>query len=293
MRSCSIAGSAAEPDTSRRAPPNACASCSSPSHSLASRWYIVGTANSIVAPSCSAAAAACGEKRPRWWTPPPSRSGPRLPRISPCTWNSGRPWATTSSAVHSQACGERVEVGGDRAQGQHRALRRAGRARGVHDDRRVLVARSARQVAAARSEVDGDRLGNRRVEARRHQHQLRLAVGQDVAELALARLRVDRDDRHARGQRPGDARDHLRLVHGPDGDAAGSAHALGDGRGGVAQLGVAHPAVAEAQCGRDRAARAAPGRARRAIYGTGRSRGVRPTTAIVRAREAPPARTTA
>ena len=36
--------------------------------------------------------------------PPPRRTGPSVPRISPCTWKSGSAWATTSSPVHSQAC---------------------------------------------------------------------------------------------------------------------------------------------------------------------------------------------
>ena len=75
-------------------------SCSA---SAATRWYMVGTANSIVASSLSAAAAPSAENRPRWCTPPPRRTGPSVPRISPWTWNSGRPCATTSSPVHSHA----------------------------------------------------------------------------------------------------------------------------------------------------------------------------------------------
>ena len=64
---------------------------------------MVGTANSIVASPSSALAAPSALNRPRWWTPPPRRTGPSVPRISPWTWNSGRPCATTSSSVHSHA----------------------------------------------------------------------------------------------------------------------------------------------------------------------------------------------
>ena len=103
MRSWSAAGSAALPDTSSRAEPTACASSVDASRSAASRWYIVGTPNSIVAGPASAFPAASEEKRPRWYAAPPRRSGPSTPRISPCTWNSGSPCATTSSPVQSHA----------------------------------------------------------------------------------------------------------------------------------------------------------------------------------------------
>ena len=64
---------------------------------------MVGTPNIIVAPACSAAAASCGSKRPRWRSSPPRRSGPNSPSTSPWTWNSGSPWVSTSSPVHSHA----------------------------------------------------------------------------------------------------------------------------------------------------------------------------------------------
>ncbi len=64
---------------------------------------MVGTPNSIVARPLNAAAAAAVENFPRCHEPPPSRSGPSVPRINPCTWNSGSPCATTSSAVHAHA----------------------------------------------------------------------------------------------------------------------------------------------------------------------------------------------
>ena len=94
------AGSGAEPDTSSRAArrPGATAAPAS-----ASRWYIVGTPNAIVAPPSSAEASARGSNRPRWCSAPPSRSGPSRPSTSPCTWNSGSACVSVSSAVHSQA----------------------------------------------------------------------------------------------------------------------------------------------------------------------------------------------
>src|SRR5680860_1099852 len=58
MRVNSGAGSGAEPETSSRADRRPSATAVSDSASAAMRWYIVGTPNSIVAPSPSAAAAA-------------------------------------------------------------------------------------------------------------------------------------------------------------------------------------------------------------------------------------------
>ncbi len=103
MRSWSCTGSAADPDTSSRAPERAFASSGSPGSVSAIRWYIVGTPNSMVAPSFSSRPAPSGVNLPRWRTEPPRRSGPRIPRTSPCTWNSGSPCTSTSSPVHPQA----------------------------------------------------------------------------------------------------------------------------------------------------------------------------------------------
>ena len=64
---------------------------------------MVGTAKSTVASSSKAAATAADEKRCRCRAVPPRRTGPRIPRMSPWTWNSGSACATTSSSVHSHA----------------------------------------------------------------------------------------------------------------------------------------------------------------------------------------------
>lgn len=67
------------------------------------RWYIVGTPNTMVAPSFNSRATPSVLNLPRCRTEPPRRSGPRMPSTSPCTWNSGSPCTRTSSPVHCQA----------------------------------------------------------------------------------------------------------------------------------------------------------------------------------------------
>ena len=150
---------------------------------------------------------------------PPRRTGPRIPRISPWTWNSGSACATTSSSVHSHADAQRVEVGGDGPPGQHRALGRAGRARRVDDERRRLVVGLRREEAPAGVEVDlcprQRRHAAGQVGAGRAEHQLGGAVRDDVGELALARLRVDRRDGHAGQQRPDHPHAGLLCRRGP------------------------------------------------------------------------------
>ncbi|CAM5554220.1 hypothetical protein SGLAM104S_03188 [Streptomyces glaucescens] len=103
IRSWSCTGSAADPETSSRAPVSAFTSSGSPGSASAIRWYIVGTPNSMVAPEFSSAATPSVVNRPRCRTLPPRRSGPRTPSTSPCTWNSGSPCTSTSSPVHRQA----------------------------------------------------------------------------------------------------------------------------------------------------------------------------------------------
>ena len=139
--------------------------------------------------------------------------------------------------------GEPVEVGGDRAPRQHGALRAAGRAGRVDDQRRVLVTRrDGGKVAAARCRI-GAGEARRVVELRqpaggRADEDVGTAVGQHVRELAGAELRVDGDDRDARLQR-GDHRDARRERGvGPDRDALGPQQLGGERRGGLAQLTV-------------------------------------------------------
>ena len=246
MRANSGAGSGAEPETSSRAARSPSAIDASSAAARPSRWYIVGTPNSMVAPSRSAPAAAAGSKRPRWRSSPPRRSGPNRPITRPWTWNSGSPCASTSSPVqaHAPASASRLEA--TDAARQDGALGAAGRARGVDHERGILVAGlRGRQVAAARAEVD--REPARRMLERRERvaggadDHVGPAVAEHVLELRAAQLRVDRHERDA-GAEGGGRRDAgLQRRLGPHRDALRAAELRGERRGGLAQLAVAEP----------------------------------------------------
>jgi hypothetical protein len=142
--------------------------------------------------------------------------------------------------------GEAVEVGGDRAPRQHRALGLPGGPARVDDQRRVLVAGvRAGQLAPAGVDVDGERAWCVGEVAGRADDDIRLGVGQDVLELAAAELRVDRDERDAGGERG--HRGHARLERrlGPHRDALRAVELRGERSGGLAQLAVGEAAVAD------------------------------------------------
>ena len=174
-----------------------------------------------------------------------------MPITRPWTWKSGSPCATTSSAVHSQASASASRFEAIDAARQDGALGRAGRARGVDDQRRRLLVGLGRKLSAARGEVDldarprGQRLGQ--LGAGRAQDRLGRGVVEDVAELARARLRVDGHGgdarRAARRRRPR----RLGRRHGPHADALGARHLARDVRGRVAHLRVGQLQLAEAQ----------------------------------------------
>ena len=73
------------------------------------------------------------------------------------------------------------------------------------------------------------------------------AVGDDVPELALARLRVDRHAGDAGQQRADHGHAGLGLGQRPDADALRARHLVGHGAARVAQLRVGQRALAEAQ----------------------------------------------
>ena len=244
MRSCSTAGSAADPDTSRRARPQR----------ARDRVVALGVGGQAVvhrrhAEDHRRAVPRAPRRRP------PTRSargdasrrrggaGPSTPSTRPWTWKSGRPCATTSSAGPLPGVGEGVEVRRDRAARQDGALGRAGGARGVDDQGRRLLVRLVRELAAARVEVDLDarplrqRLGQ--LDAGRAQDRLGRGVVDDVAELALARLGVDGHDGDPGQQRADDGHARLGRRHRPHADALGARDLLGHVRGRVAQLRVA------------------------------------------------------
>ncbi len=129
---------------------------------------------------------------------------------------------------------ERVEVRGDRAPRQDRALGRPGSPRRVDDQGRILVGVAARAAARRRAviEVDGHDLAVReRVRsggAGRQQQPLGRRVGRDVRQLARARPRVDRYQRDA-GQQGADHRHaRLRAGVGEHRGAAGADQRAGD-----------------------------------------------------------------
>ena len=87
---------------------------------------------------------------PVWTRRDPTRNAPMTPSTSPCTWNSGRPCTSVSLGRPLPRLGQAVEIGRDRPARQHHALGQAGRARGVHDQRRRVRGRlGARPVGLA------------------------------------------------------------------------------------------------------------------------------------------------
>ena len=178
----------------------------------------MGTPKTSVAPRGRAARAA-SRRCPRWCSVPPRRSGPSTPSTSPCTWNSGRAWASRSSAVHAHAVGERVEVGRDAPPGQHGALRRAGGAGGVDHERRVglRAARAGRRPRVRRAAVGcRRRCAAGRTAARHRVRRAPRSGAASASSCASSRSpqpRVDRHRGHAREERRDD----------PDGGVAASA----------------------------------------------------------------------
>ena len=134
IRSWSCTGSAADPDTSSRALARAFASAGSSGRASAIRWYIVGTPNSIVAPSLS------------------SRATPAVFEPTQMPYGSAaaqRAEDAQDQAVHMEerqpvhedvvagplpGVRERVEGGGDGPARDDGALGRAGGAGGVDDE---------------------------------------------------------------------------------------------------------------------------------------------------------------
>ena len=132
MRSCSRAGSAAEPETSSRARASAAPTAAFSSAAAATRWYIVGTANNIVPSAASSRVTASGRSGPR------GSACSRSERARGCQ---GRARAHGRAATRARGrpatstpyLGKRVEIRGDGTAGQHDALRQPGRARRVEN----------------------------------------------------------------------------------------------------------------------------------------------------------------
>ena len=146
--------------------------------------------------------------------------------------------------------GEAVEVRGDRAPRQDRALGLPGRPARVDDQRRVLVAGGALgQLAAAGVDVDGEPARGVGEVVGRADDDVRLRVGQDVLELPAAELRVDRDERHAGGDRGHAATQVSSVDSAHTATRSAPLELRGDCGGGLAQLAVGEAAVADGDGG--------------------------------------------
>ncbi len=196
---------------------------------------MVGTANSIVPPSAIAAQTGSGEKRCSSRSVPPTRSDPSTPRTSPCTWNSGRAWTSTSRSVQPQAPASASRSNAAARVGDHRALRRAGRPGRVEDEERVVRGGGGRERArgaVGRDGGDGGRAGAERGGIRR-EHEARRGVGEHVAELSLPDRRVERHGRDAEERVPDHRGEGGQLRRRPERDAVAPPDPFGAEPGGV------------------------------------------------------------
>ena len=124
MRVNSGAGSGAEPETSSRACLSPSTIARSASASRPSRWYIVGTPNSIVAPSRSACAAVAGVEAAEVAQLAAAAQRAEQAEHEAVDVEERQPVGEDVLAGPVPRVGERVEVGGDRAARQDRALGR-------------------------------------------------------------------------------------------------------------------------------------------------------------------------
>ena len=262
MRVNSGAGRGAEPETSRRARLSPSTIAASLSASRPSRWYMVGTPNSIVAPSLQRGRGGRGLEAAEVAQLAAAAQRAEQPEHEPVDVEERQAVGEDVVAGPLPGVGEAVEVGGDRAARQDRALRLAGRPARVDDQRRVLVAaRALGQLAAAGVDVDGEPVGPA-------EDDVGLRVGEHVLELAAPELRVDRHERRAGGERGhgGDAGLERRLR--PHRDPLGAVEAARPPR--------RRPRAARRRSGRGRRPRRpAPRRARAPPSTAPRSRGGR------------------
>jgi hypothetical protein len=133
--------------------------------------------------------------------------------------------------------GQRVQGRGERPAGDDRALGRAGGAGGVDDQGGVALGRTVLgdDAGAVRVHVDARQLRERFREfgARGGQDQRRCAVGEDVRQFLLARLRVERHRGDPGEQGAHDTDRRLQLRGRPHGHPARVPHPGGHGtRGG-------------------------------------------------------------
>ena len=167
MRSWSAAGSAARPGDQQPCAADRRGQRRIALESAASRWYIVGTPNSIVARPASAVGRGLGGEAAEVPRRAAAAQRPEHAQDQPVDVEQRQPVRDDVLTGPRPRVGERVEVGGDRPPRQHDALRRPGRARRVDDDRRRLVVRRVRGHApdaerstssSVRSGAESDRM---------------------------------------------------------------------------------------------------------------------------------------
>ena len=154
IRSCSRAGSAAEPDTKSRARASARASSGSASAASARRWYIVGTPKSIVASPAKLCADGLGREASD--VAKPSSEPDRAEGAKDQAVNVEERQAVDEDVLGRPLprLGKGVEVRRDRAAGKDGAFRRTRRPGRVEDKRRRLRGGLRRQSLAAGLRVD-------------------------------------------------------------------------------------------------------------------------------------------
>ena len=149
--------------------------------------------------------------------------------------------------------GERVEVGGDGPAREDGALGGPRRARGVDDERGVLVVEVVRwELAAALVDVDPQlarAVQRGRGLGRRADEDLGGAVREDVATLILPEPRIHRHERDAGGDRAHDGDAGLEARLRPHRGALDPAQPAGDGGGRLAEFAVGERSAFDPQRG--------------------------------------------
>ena len=155
---------------------------------------------------------------PRWRTSDPRRSDPSVATTSPCTWNSGSAWTSTSSAVQLQAAASASRFA---------AIARADSTT-PFDGPVVPLVNTIRPPLAERSSAIApsptpiarrrDRRQTRDRGALLGQQRRRPADPDDARDLGRSRPRIDRHDVQPGAERGAEADRRARVGHGPQRD---------------------------------------------------------------------------
>ena len=224
MRSCSRAGSAAEPETSSRARASAAPTAAFSSAAAASRWYIVGTANSIVPVGGQLLRDRVRGEAAHVDQPAADPGGPEGAEDEPVRVEERQPVHEDVPRRPLPYLGKRVEIRGDGTAGQHDALRQPGGARRVENQRgslRVGLRREHGTAAGGGVDLEALHAGKllRQRLAGAAEHERRRAVRHEVLELALAAAGIDGHCRDAGADRAQDGDGGLQPQRRPHGHA--------------------------------------------------------------------------